>query len=58
MCYIYCLVILKINSSLRYIYIYISTNLYISLQIGRMARHRGNGKINETPSIDETEYED
>ena len=23
-----------------------------------MARHRGNGKINETPSIDKTEYED
>ena len=23
-----------------------------------MARHRGNGKINETPSIDETKYED
>ena len=34
------------------------SSFYNTLQIGRMARHRGNGKINETPSIDETEYED
>ena len=34
------------------------SSFYNTLQIGIMARHRGNGKINETPSIDETEYED
>ena len=34
------------------------SSFYNTLQIGRIARHRGNGKINETPSIDETEYED
>ena len=31
---------------------------YNTLEIGRMARPWGNGKINETPSINETEYED
>ena len=36
----------------RYRYRYMNT-----LQIGRMARHGGNGKINETPSIDKTKYE-
>ena len=33
-------------------------SFYNTLQIGRMARHRGNGKINETPSIDVYEFED
>ena len=33
-------------------------SFYDSLQIGRMARHRLNGNINETPLIYESEYED
>ena len=32
-------------------------SFYNTLQIGRMARHRGNGKINETPSVNKTEHE-
>ena len=32
-------------------------SFYNTLQIGRMARHRGNGKINETPSANKTEHE-